>query len=587
MTLSKNGSQQLHMSSCQMLCRATFFLVLCSWSIFAIADTPSSAPQITLVNDRLFLLDDPKSSLNPQQAFATYKQKEFTQNIQNIVSFGFTQSTIWAVLPFENVTDGPLHSVIKIDNAWLDNVDVYFFVGDVLINQVSIGDNVPFTQRLRKERMPSVAHEFPMGTSHVLFRFNSQDPMTIPIYIGSEKAMMSAFAKNAYFYGALYGGLLILLIYNLALYFYLRELRYLLYPSYLFAFTAFNFTYTGHGFWLVWPGSVTTQQWLMPSLMFCYLLSAVMFTIGFLNTRTFSPSLYAYRHRIYASLIVIAGLIFLSGNRSFIIIIQLIMLTSLSVWMLLVGCLAYKNKDPLAKFFIPAIAMGTGGATISSFATWGIIPYSQWAFRGIEVGMLLEMSLLSISLGFNFKLAQEARKSAESNALHDHLTNLYNRRAFSELVHPSWELGKRNNNPMSIMLMDLDWFKRINDQFGHAAGDRVLEGVAKEIKTRIRDSDIPLRWGGEEFLIFLPNTNSNQAKQLAKDLRAQIEKIDFNKIGSVTMSIGVVSSTPDQIDLDKLITLADEALYSAKEKGRNTVVAMSYMKPTANKSSSS
>ena len=563
------------MNRFQMLCRATFFFVVCSWSCFAIADTPSPDPQITLINNRLFLLDDPKSCLNPQEAFAAYKHKEFVQNSENKVSFGFTQSTIWAVLPIENVTEGPLQRVIKIDNAWLDNIDIYFFAADKLINQVSIGDNVPFTERLRKERMPSVAHEFPVGMSHVLFRFNSKDPMTIPIYLGSEKAMVSAFAKKAYFYGALYGGLLILLIYNLALYFYLRELRHLLYPIYLLAFTAFNFTYTGHGFWLVWSGSVTIQQWSMPGLMFCYLFSAVMFTVGFLNTRTFLPSLYAYRHRIYASLLVIAGLIFLSGDRSFIVMIQLVMLTILSVWMLLIGCLAYKNKDPLAKFFIPAIIMGTGGATISSFATWGIIPYSQWAFRGIEVGMLLEMSLLSISLGFNFKLTQEARINAESNALHDPLTNLYNRRAFSELVHPTWELGKRNNTPMSIMLMDLDWFKRINDQFGHAEGDRVLEAVAKKIKSRIRDSDIPLRWGGEEFLIFLPNTNSNQAKQLAEELRAQIEKIDINNLGNVTMSIGVVSATPDQIDLEQLVNLADEALYSAKEQGRNTVIVMS------------
>lgn len=132
------------------------------------------------------------------------------------------------------------------------------------------------------------------------------------------------------------------------------------------------------------------------------------------------------------------------------------------------------------------------------------------------------------------------------------------------------------------MLMDLDWFKRINDQFGHAAGDKVLEGVAKEIKSRIRDSDIPLRWGGEEFLIFLPNTNSDQAKQLAEDLRAKIERINIDNIGNVTMSIGVVSATPDQIDLEQLINLADEALYSAKEQGRNTVVVMTYSKPTAN-----
>ncbi|SEK41864.1 diguanylate cyclase (GGDEF) domain-containing protein [Colwellia chukchiensis] len=555
-------------------CRTSFLFLFLAWSMLAKAELASVNSPISLVNERLFLLDDENSSLSPEQAFALFKRQEFSNNIKNKVSFGFTQSTIWAVLPFNNDTAQWQSKVLKIDNAWLDTIELYIFTNNKLMRQISIGDTQPFTQRQRNARMPSVEHAFPRGQSYVLFRFRSQDPMTIPIYIGSDKAMVSAVIENAYFYGALYGGLLILLIYNLALYIYLRELKYLLYPIYLFAFTSFNFTYTGHGFWLAWPGSVALQQWLMPTLMFCYIFSAVMFTIGFLNTRTFLPALHANRYRIYVGLIVIAALIFVSGDRSFIIMIQLAMLTVLSIWMLLVGCLAYKNKDPLAKFFIPAITMGTGGATISSFATWGIIPYSQWAFRGIEIGMLLEMSLLSISLGFNFKLAQDARKSAESNARQDPLTMLYNRRAFSELVHPSWELSKRNNSPISIMLMDLDWFKRINDQFGHAAGDQVLEGVAKEIKRRIRDSDIPLRWGGEEFLIFLPNTNSQQAKQLAEDLRTQIKHISFNKINSVTMSIGVVSATPDQMDLDQLITLADEALYTAKENGRNTVVVV-------------
>jgi diguanylate cyclase (GGDEF)-like protein len=252
----------------------------------------------------------------------------------------------------------------------------------------------------------------------------------------------------------------------------------------------------------------------------------------------------------------------------------LVILTTLSIWMLVIGYFSYKNGNPLAKFFVPAVIMGAGGATISSLATWGTIPYSQWAFRGIEIGMLLEMSLLSISLGVNLKMSQEARKSAEINARLDPLTNLYNRRAFSDLVYPLWQLGKRNNTPMAIMLIDLDWFKRINDEYGHAVGDEVLEGVGKELKQRLRKSDIPLRWGGEEFLIFLPNTSTSEARQLADKLR---EHFDSNKITpthKVTMSIGVVSALPHEIELDKLIVLADKGLYEAKQKGRNCVVSL-------------
>ena len=96
--------------------------------------------------------------------------------------------------------------------------------------------------------------------------------------------------------------------------------------------------------------------------------------------------------------------------------------------------------------------------------------------------MVLEMSLLSISLAFNYKQVQQARLSAERDARLDPLTSLYNRRAFEDLVYPIWELGKRSNKHMSVLLIDLDWFKRINDKFGHDMGDKVLQNVAKEIK---------------------------------------------------------------------------------------------------------
>jgi len=253
---------------------------------------------------------------------------------------------------------------------------------------------------------------------------------------------------------------------------------------------------------------------------------------------------------------------------------QLIILTTLSIWMLVIGYYSFKNGNRLAKFFVPAVIMGTGGATISSLATWGIIPYSQWAFRGIEIGMLMEMSLLSISLGFNFKMVQEARRSAEIKARIDPLTNLYNRRAFSDLVHPLWQLGKRNKTPIAIILIDLDWFKRINDEYGHAIGDEVLKGVGRELKQRLRESDIPLRWGGEEFLIFLPNTDTNEANQLADNLREHFDSKNVTPAQKVTMSIGVVSALPHELELDKLIGLADKALYQAKQKGRNCVVSL-------------
>ena len=538
---------------------------------------PSSNDYRALVNNNLFLSKPGNKITTAQQALTAFNEGKFIENTANRVSFGFTEEVLWAVLPIQTdpAAEDGLSSVIEIDNAWLDVVDVFFISGDRLVRQESLGDTAAKSGRAYNARMPSVSHVFAAGNTFVVFRFISQDPMTIPIYISSENSKKNVMLENAYFYGFLYGALLILLVYNLVLYTYLRERRYLLYSCYLLAFTAFNFTYTGHGYWWIWGEMPSLQQWLMPALMLCYITAGVTFTIEYLNVKKYLPSLFAKRKFIYAGLLALAVVMLAYGSQQFAIMAQLVILTTLSLWMLLIGVMCYKNGNVLAAFFVPAIALGTGGATVSSLATWGVVPYSQWAFRGIELGMLLEMSLLSVSLGFNFKEVYKARLSAEFTSRIDPLTNLYNRRAFTQLVYPIWELGVRKKQRMSIVIIDLDWFKQINDEFGHDAGDGVLELVAKTIKARVRSSDLVFRWGGEEFLLFLPDTNVSDAKALAETLRMSVEEVTSKSITKVTTSIGVSAfNAQESVDtkIEGLIKVADEALYVAKHKGRNCVV---------------
>lgn len=537
----------------------------------------SSDDHRSLVNNKLFLSKPDNTITTAQQALMVFNEGEFIENTANRVSFGFTEEVLWAVLPIQadTTTDGGLSSVIEIDNAWLDVVDIFFISGNEIVRQESLGDTEAISGRTYNARMPSVSHVFAPGNTYVVFRFISQDPMTIPIYLCSEKSKQSVMLENAYFYGFLYGALLILLVYNLVLYTYLRERRYLLYSCYLLAFTAFNFTYTGHGYWWLWGEMPSVQQWLMPTLMLCYITAGVTFTIEFLNVKKYLPSLFVRRKFIYAGLLALAVVMLAYGSQQFAIMAQLVILTTLSLWMLLIGVMCYKNGNVLAAFFVPAIVLGTGGATVSSLATWGVVPYSQWAFRGIELGMLLEMSLLSVSLGFNFKEVYKARLSAEFTSRIDPLTNLYNRRAFTQLVYPIWELGVRKKQRMSIVLIDLDWFKQINDEFGHDAGDGVLELVAKTIKARARSSDLVFRWGGEEFLLFLPDTSVSDAKALAETLRLSVKEVTSESITTVTTSIGVAAFNAQEsggTKIEGLIKVADKALYVAKQKGRNCVV---------------
>ncbi|GAB3003084.1 sensor domain-containing diguanylate cyclase [Psychrosphaera aestuarii] len=550
--------------------------------IFSGVSIAKSTPlntKLELVNSELFMLEDPKRFMNVDDAFAKFKRGDFVKNDDNRVSFGFTNSIVWAVLPVTNSTDKVKPLVVKIDNAWLDEIDVFFYEQSVLTKSVQLGDTSSFIDRERQKRMPSVVYTFKPGVTNILFRFKSADPMTIPVYLGDTDSVDKFEQQNAYFYGALYGALIILLIYNLVLYAYSKELRYSLYSFYLFSFTAFNFTYTGHGFWLLWPTDVLKQQWLMPLLMFIYICSGVLFTIEYLQIKKYLPRLYSYRHLIYGSLATVGCIILFVGSVSFAVMVQLVILSTMAIWMLVIGYYSYKNGNPLAKFFVPAILIGTCGAFISSMTTWGLLPYTQWAFRGIEIGMLLEMSLLSVSFGFNFKVAYDARLTAEHYARIDPLTSLYNRRALNELVYPVWKLGDRQQSPMSILLIDLDWFKRINDKFGHVVGDDVLKHVARALKKRLRVSDIILRWGGEEFLVFLPDTDLAQAKSVAEQMRRYFDENNVNDFSKITISVGVASGTANKTSFDELVKLADESLYQAKKTGRNQVVSIDELSP--------
>ena len=158
----------------------------------------------------------------------------------------------------------------------------------------------------------------------------------------------------------------------------------------------------------------------------------------------------------------------------------------------------------------------------------------------------------------------------------DGLTGLYNRSTFAELTRQELARAQRQGSATSILLLDLDLFKRVNDTWGHPAGDAVLKNVATVAINAVRATDLVGRLGGEEFIILLPNTSLEAARRLAEKLRAQVQQSptpwDAARI-TTTVSIGVASTTAtEQRDFDHLYSTADKALYSAKALGRNRVV---------------
>jgi len=163
------------------------------------------------------------------------------------------------------------------------------------------------------------------------------------------------------------------------------------------------------------------------------------------------------------------------------------------------------------------------------------------------------------------------------DAEHDTLTDVFNRQAFNKHLKIELDRAQRYETPLSLIMLDLDRFKNINDNFGHDVGDRVLTEFAKIVSELVRSSDIVTRYGGEEFIIILPQTDLPAAAEFAERIRLQVERHEFSAdtalVDKVTVSIGVANYPESAQDLDSLIKCADSAMYEAKQQGRNKVEA--------------
>jgi diguanylate cyclase (GGDEF)-like protein len=156
----------------------------------------------------------------------------------------------------------------------------------------------------------------------------------------------------------------------------------------------------------------------------------------------------------------------------------------------------------------------------------------------------------------------------------DQLTGLYNRQYITSTYENELGRAQRYNRTLAVVLIDIDYFKKVNDTYGHDVGDAVLKKLAVLLRFNIRKCDILARWGGEEFLLLIPETDHNGCKILTEKLRAIVEKALFPVIDNITVSMGAALSKPGDTTASLLKT-ADSALYLAKKQGRNQVVMSS------------
>jgi diguanylate cyclase (GGDEF)-like protein len=200
--------------------------------------------------------------------------------------------------------------------------------------------------------------------------------------------------------------------------------------------------------------------------------------------------------------------------------------------------------------------------------------------ESVELGAFSEKDekILTVLAGSAAMAYENARlqKQLEDLSTTDELTGVHNFRYFNERFRDEERRARRYDQPLSLIMVDLDWFKNCNDTYGHQAGNLVLRGIARIIKTVVRDTDIVCRYGGEEFIIILPQTLTSDAREIGERIRSEVERSEFAEEGlsknvHVTVSVGISTYPENGGTAERLIDLVDRALYQAKGQGKNRV----------------
>jgi ECF transporter S component (folate family) len=240
------------------------------------------------------------------------------------------------------------------------------------------------------------------------------------------------------------------------------------------------------------------------------------------------------------------------------------------------------------KFSMEAIltSIGVTHLLVSSVFIPVVLYYTYGVplINNIQVRLFIQILAIPVySLAF-FYILKGMNKSKKLKNLHkelqvmlkfDDLTGLANRRSFMDYFEQKLSQVKDNSDKLSLLMLDIDNFKDINDTFGHQIGDHVLKEVSNILTENVRRKDLAARLGGDEFLVLLPNTDKDNAEKIAKRIKDDISSLDiFNKDYYTTVSIGAAALNRND-DIESLLKRADDALYKAKDRGRNRIEWMS------------
>ncbi len=558
------------------------------------------------------VLEDPSNKLTLEDVMQPERAAQFTSGQAPAASliYGFTRSAYWLRLRIQNPYDHPVERLLEINYARLADVQLHKFNPGAEPQHWLTGTNMPFVTRPYANRGFVFPITLAPHAEHTLYlKLKAVAALEVPAKLWEPKAF-HAYERADYVGYSVYSGMaLAMVIFNLLVYALLREIMYLLYVFFVTCFAVTLAAQNGLANEFLWPNSPIISNYSLAMGYSLTLAALLLFTRRMLNTNAMVPRIDKLM-KVLVVFFLLSPIGFVLAYQKIIAIATLMNVFSSSL-ILFVGIYCAWKRQRSAYIFVAAFLVICTASPINSARVAGLLPTNMFTVNGLQIGSAIEMILLAYALADRFNMTRREKEQAQLESLKaqqllvenlltserlleeqvkqrteelleknreleqlsitDQLTGIFNRLKLNQLLNSEIERSKRYNTPLSLLLLDVDHFKGINDNHGHPAGDSVLAEIAELLEQHSRSSDNVGRWGGEEFVVICTETHLDGATQLAESLRAIIASHMFTINRQITASIGTTSLRADDT-LETLMERVDRALYQAKENGRNCVV---------------
>lgn len=597
-------------------CLALFLLLLAGAATGARAEPPRAELRAGLstlpLSPFMAYRVDPDGRADADSMFRLADQGAFAPLPRGEATFGFRdEKAFWFHSTLFNESNNEQRWLLVLQYPLLDNVDVYLRYPDGRVDHLASGDMLPFSARAIRYRQPNFWVDLPQRTEvELLVRAESKSSMQAPLALYT----FSAFAemeRDAQLGIGLYDGILFaLFFYNLVLWISLRDSSHFWYMCHIAGFGLVMFCLNGLAFEYLWPNSPKLANLAIPLSMCLSQMAMHQFARVFLELKERWPlGDLISRGFIYAYALVGISAFWVDYRWS-------VKLGTIGVFPGVLAVLyqafhAIRAGYRPARLFLVAWTTLLLGTALYASISFGFVSKNFITEYGIQIGSAMEMILLSFALAYRYanlrseneRIVREAneqlernvsRRTAElSSALEqladansrlresnrrDALTGVFNRRHFREVFEHMMHQAAETRQPLGVLLIDLDHFKKVNDTHGHLAGDECLRVLARKLNDEVLgEGALVARFGGEEFVVALPAANSARVQEIAERLRQRIcsEPVRYSgKEIHITGSIGTFSVPLGfSFNPDDALHQADDALYVAKNAGRNRVHA--------------